>query len=484
MDIQYQGHYKQYIGGNWVEASNGGLWELINPATEEIIQVIPFGNGDDANAAIEAAEKAFLAWSSQTPYKRAEVLKKAADLIRSRAGDLAKITTQESGKPYGQAKGEWIVAGDLFEWFAEEGKRSYGRVIPARRGNTRLTVIKQPIGVVGVITAWNFPAYNPARAWAAALAAGCTVVARPSEFTPLTAMEMTNILAEAGIPAGVFNLINGDAESMGQALLNHPACRKISFTGSTRVGRILMDGASRTHTRLSLELGGNAPVLVFPDVNVETVAQAAVQAKYRNNGQVCVSPQRFLIHSHVMEEFVDKVIHTVEKLKVGNGLEKDIDVGPLINAKQRDRVERMVSEGVIDGAQVLVGGQRPLHLDKGYFYQPTVLLNVKPHDRVYQEEIFGPVMPIVPFNDIEEGLALANGTPYGLSAYVFTNDLNTAIRAYEGLEAGLIGVNEWYPQATEVPFPGWKQSGLGMEAGEEGLLEYLETKVVAIGGLK
>ncbi len=484
MDVQYQGHYKQYIGGNWVEASNGGLWELVNPATEEIIQVIPFGNGDDAEAAIEAAEKAFLSWSHQTPYKRADVLKKAADMMRSRAGDLAKITTQESGKPYAQAKGEWIVAGDLFEWFAEEGKRSYGRVIPPRRGNTRLTVIKQPMGVVGVITAWNFPAYNPARAWAAALAAGCTVVARPSEFTPLTAMEMTNILVEAGIPAGVFNLINGDAESMGQAFLNHPACRKISFTGSTRVGRILMDGASRTHTRLSLELGGNAPVLVFPDVNVETVAQAAIQAKYRNNGQVCTAPQRFLVHSHVMEEFVDKVVSAVEKLKVGNGIEKDIDVGPLINAKQRDRVERMVSEGVIDGAQVLVGGQRPLHLEKGYFYQPTVLLNVKPHDRVYHEEIFGPVMPIVPFNDIEEGLALANSTPYGLSAYVFTNDLNTAIRTYEGLEAGLIGVNEWYPQATEAPFPGWKQSGLGMEAGEEGLHEYLETKLIAIGGLK
>lgn len=483
MDVQYQGHYKQFIGGEWAEASNGGLWEVINPATEEVVQTVPFGNGDDAVAAIEAAERAFPRWAGWTPYKRADILKKAADLMRSRAGDLAKITTQESGKPFAQAKGEWIVAGDLFEWFAEECKRSYGRVIPAKRGNLRLSVIKQPLGVVGVITAWNFPAYNPARAWAAALAAGCTVVVRPSEFTPLTAMEMVNILVEAGVPAGVINLINGEPDAMGQAMLNHPACRKISFTGSTRVGKILMDGASRTNTRLSLELGGNAPVLVFPDVNIEAVVAGAVQAKYRNNGQVCTAPQRFLVHHDIVEEFVDRVVPAVEALKVGNGLEKGIDVGPLINAKQRERVERMVSESVIEGTQVLVGGQRPLQMEKGYFYQPTVLFNLQHNQRVYHEEIFGPVMPIVPFSDAEEGIHMANSTPYGLAAYVWTNDLNTAVRVSEGLEFGIVGVNEWYPWATEGPFPGWKQSGLGMESGEEGLHEYLETKLVAIGGL-
>jgi acyl-CoA reductase-like NAD-dependent aldehyde dehydrogenase len=477
-------HYQQYIGGEWVEASNGATWEVLNPATEEGVQTVPFGNGDDCNAAIEAAHRAFPSWSGWTPYRRADLLKQAADLMRQRLNDLAHTTVLESGKPFAQARGEWGVAADLFEWFAEEGKRAYGRVIPSRRTDRRSLVLKQPLGVVGVITAWNFPAYNPARAWAAALAAGCTVVGRASEYTPLTAMEMVNILAEAGLPAGVMNLINGGPEAMGQAMLNHPACRKISFTGSTRVGRILMDGASRTHTRLSLEMGGNAPVLIFPDVNLETLATSAVQAKFRNGGQVCIAPQRYLVHSRIVEEFVERVAPIVGGLKVGSGLDKEVEVGPLINARQRERVEAIVSESVAMGAQVAVGGQRPPRFERGYFYQPTVLLNVQPEHRVFAEEVFGPVMPILPFADLDEALHLANSTPYGLAAYVWTNDLNTAVRAYEGLEFGMVGVNDWAPHATEAPFPGWKQSGLGIEAGQEGLHEYLETKLVALGNIR
>lgn len=476
-------HYRQLIAGAWTDASNGATWDVINPATEEAVRTVPFGARADCHAAIDAAAGAFPAWSRRTPYERAAILMQAARLMRERSEDLGHTTVLESGKPYVQARGEWLVAADLFEWFAEEAKRSYGRTIPSRVGSKRMTVIRQPIGVVGVITAWNFPAYNPARAWAAALAAGCTVVGRPSEFTPLTAMEMAGLLVEAGIPAGVLNLVNGDPEAMGQEMLDHPACRKISFTGSVRVGKILMDGASRTVTRLSLELGGNAPVLIMPDVNVEALAGTAVGAKFRNNGQVCVCPQRFLVHRRVAEEFTDRVAERAGKLRVGSGLEKETQVGPLINARQRDRVEALVAAASREGVQIRAGGHRPAHFPKGYFFEPTVLAGVRPELPLYQEEIFGPVLPVIAFDELEEAIQLANATPYGLAAYVWTSDLKTAIKASEGLEFGMVGVNEWTPHATEAPFGGWKQSGLGHESGAEGLDEYLERKLVAIGGL-
>ncbi|HVD76485.1 MAG TPA: aldehyde dehydrogenase family protein, partial [Vicinamibacteria bacterium] len=280
--------YKQYIDGEWVDASNGATWDVINPATEEVIRTVPYGNGEDAKRAIQAAARAFPAWRASTAYERAAILKRAADIMRARLDELARTSVQECGKPSAQAKAEWAVVADLFEWFAEEGKRAYGRTIPSRAGTKRLTVLKQPMGVAGVITAWNFPAYNPGRAWAAAMAAGCTVVGRASEYTPLTAMELASIVAEAGVPRGVLNLVNGEPEPMGQAMLDDPACRKISFTGSVRVGKLLMDGASRTVTRLGLELGGNAPVLIFPDVDLEEVAKGSVATKYRNDGQVCI----------------------------------------------------------------------------------------------------------------------------------------------------------------------------------------------------
>ena len=473
--------YKQFIDGEWVEASNGTTWDVINPATEEKVRAVPYGNGADARRAIQAAARAFPAWRSSTAYERAAVLKRASDLMRARLDDLARTSVQECGKPFAQAKGEWSVVADLFEWFAEEGKRAYGRTIPSRVGSKRLTVLKQPMGVAGVITAWNFPAYNPGRAWAAALAAGCTVVGRPSEYTPLSAMEMANIIAEAGVPRGVLNLINGEPDPMGQAMLDDPACRKISFTGSVRVGKLLMDGASRTVTRLGLELGGNAPVLIFPDVDLEEVATGSVATKYRNDGQVCISPQRFLVHRKVNDEFLDKVVPRVKSLRLGEGLDPQTQVGPLINARQRDRVATMVADARGQGVEVLAGGQRLER--KGYFYEPTVLARVQPSMPIYSEEIFGPVMPVVAFDELEQALALANDTSYGLAAYVWTKDMKTALRAYEGLEFGMIGVNEWGPNATEAPFGGWKQSGIGHECGREGLEDYLETKLVTIGGL-
>ncbi len=476
-----QFEFKQFLNGEWLDASNGNTWDVINPATEETIVTVPFGNADDCRQAIEAAEAAFPAWSTQTPYQRADVLKKAAALILENVSELATISTQESGKPLSESKGEWFNAAEMFEWFAEECKRAYGRVIPSRNPYSRLLTIRQPIGVVGAITAWNFPAYNPARSWSAALAAGCTLVARPSEYTPLSAMAMTQILAEAGLPNGVINLINGEPDTMGQEMLSNPMLRKISFTGSTRVGRILMEGAAQTFTRLSLELGGNAPVIIMADANIDIVAKTAASTKFYNNGQMCTAPQRFLVHESVVDEYVEKVTARVQTFKVGNGLEKGVRIGPMINAKQLARLEELVASAQ---GELVMGGSRPVEMDKGYFYQPTIMTDVAPDSRLYQEEIFGPVMPITTFSEFDEAIALANNTDYGLMGFVWTNDLNTAIHAYEKLEFGMVGINEWFPQSTEAPFGGWKQSGIGKELGQEGLDDYLETKLVALGGLR
>ncbi len=475
--------YQQSIGGVWQDASNGGTWDVLNPATEEVVRTVPFGNGDDCRLAIDAAAAAFPAWSQKTAYERAACLKRAADLMRERNAGLAHTTVLESGKPLLQAKGEWSVTADLFEWFAEEGKRAYGRWVPSRNAAKRLLVIKQPLGVVGLITAWNFPAYNVARACAAALAAGCAVVMRPSEYTPLTAIEMVNILIEAGVTGGAVNLVNGEPESMGQEMLRHPACAKIHFTGSQRVGKLLMDGASKTVTRLSLELGGNAPVLIFPDVDLAQVAASAVTAKFRNGGQVCISPQRFFVHAEIAETFTQHVTSMVAKLQLGEGLEPGSNVGPLINARQRDRVEELVEGARARGAEIAVGGRRPAERKRGYFYEPTVVTNVAAETPLFSTEIFGPVLPIATFEDAGRAIEQANSVRYGLSAYVWTNDLRTAMKTAERLEFGMVGVNEWAPQSTEVPFVGWKESGIGRESGAEGLEEYLETKLIAYGGM-
>jgi succinate-semialdehyde dehydrogenase len=473
--------FKQYIDGQWCDASNGNTWDVINPATEDVITTVPFGNADDARVALEAAKRTQPAWAERPVYDRAAILKKAADLLRERADELAPILTQEAGKPPVEARGEWIVTSDLFEWFAEEGKRASGRTIPHRRQGKRSLVIYHPLGVVASITAWNFPAWLLGRVWGAALAAGCAVVGRPSELTPMTAMALVNILVEAGVPAGVLNLVNGEPDSIGQEFLSNPICRKISFTGSVRVGKLLMQGAAQNVTRLSLELGGSAPVIVFPDTDLESVVRQTVASKFRNNGQVCVAPQRIYVHKDIYEGFIDRAAEMIKTLKVGNGLEKGVNVGPLISAKQRDRVETMVTAATEQGAMAVTGGKRVE--GKGYFYEPTLLTNLNPSMRIVNEEIFGPVMPIVQFNTADEALTYANASNYGLAAYVFTNDLNTSIKMYEGLEAGIIGINDLLPSATEAPFGGFKESGLGREQGHEGLMNFLETKFVSFAGL-
>lgn len=471
---------QQFISGNWCDAINGNTWPVQNPATEEIIATVPFGNAEDCNLAIEAGAKAFPSWSNLSNWTRGDILKKTADIIRKNLKDFAKEMVLESGKPMPEAVGEWRVAANLFEWFAEEGKRSYGRVIPSARTDKRMSVIYQPMGVTGIITAWNFPAYNPARACAAALAAGCTIVCRGSEYTPLTSMNLFSALQEAGIPAGVANLVNGDPAGMGQAMLNHPDLKKISFTGSTRVGRLLMDGASKTNTKLALEMGGNAPVIIMDDVDIDALAKSAVAAKFRNAGQVCVAPQRFFVHRRIYEDFVKAAAKYAIGHITGNGLDETSKMGPLINKKQLDMVLSVIDEARQQGAEVIAGGTKRA---KGFFVEPTIIADRMGAAHFADKEIFGPVLSVVPFDTVHEAIERANKTPYGLAAYIWTNDLKTSIIMSEKLEFGMIGINEWAPHATEAPFGGWKQSGIGHESGSEGLYEYLEKKLISIGGL-
>jgi acyl-CoA reductase-like NAD-dependent aldehyde dehydrogenase len=474
--------HRQLIGGEWVDASDGGTWDLVNPATEDVIESVPFGTADDARAAIDAASAAFGAWAAKTPFERAAVLMRAAELITERADDYARLTTEESGKPFAQSKAEWLSAPNYLVYAAEEAKRLGGRIIPSRVPGRRIDVTYQPLGVVGVITAWNFPVYNVNRAVSSALAAGCTVVVRPSEYTPRSAMLYGAALADAGVPAGVINVINGDPNGMGQAMLDDARLRKIQFTGSVRVGKILMDGASRTVTKLSLELGGNAPVIVFPDVSdLEAVAASGVTAKYRNCGQVCIAPQRFLVHSSIAEQFTKAAAAASDREVVGNGLDGATTVGPLINAVQRDRVARIVESSIDAGATVVTGGAR---IDgPGYFYRPTVMSGVAGDAPLATEEVFGPVLPVIPFDTTDEAIAMANSVEYGLASFVWTNDLGTAFKVSDALEFGMVGVNEWYPVTPEAPFGGTKQSGMGRESGIEGLHEYVETKTRYLGGL-
>lgn len=469
-----------YINGEYEIAASGEMQHMINPATEEITATITWSNAAECRLAIEAAHAAFKSWSNTNVYQRSAILKRAADIIRKNTDDYAEHSVLETGKPIAEAKGEWLVAANLFEWFAEEAKRSYGRTIPANRNDKRMMTIWQPMGVVGVITAWNFPAYNPARAWAAALAAGCTVVAKASEFTALSTSHLVEALNDAGLPAGVLNNLYGDAASIGEEMLNNPMLKKISFTGSTRVGKLLMDGASKTNTKLSLELGGNAPVIICEDVNVDALAKAAVIAKLRNAGQVCISPQRFFVHEKIYNQFVEQAGEAIKNIKVGFGMDKDTQVGPLINQKQQQHVLQVIESAEQAGATAVKGN---IPSSQGWFVPPTLLSNVDAENEAINTEIFGPVMPVVSFSNREEVIEWANSTPYGLAAYVWTNNINDAFFYSERLEFGMVGINEWAPHATEAPFGGWKQSGLGHESGSEGLYEYMEKKLISWGGL-
>ncbi len=473
---------RQYIGGAWVDAVAGATRDLVNPATEDAIGAIAHGSAADADAAIDVAHAAFEAWVAKGPWARAEILHRAADLMADRAPMLGKITSEESGKPIREAVAEWRSAPNYLRFAAEEAARIGGRIIPSRVPGRRIEVTYAPIGVVGVISAWNFPVYNVNRAASSALAAGCTVVIRPSEYTPRSALAYASILAEAGAPAGVVNVILGDAAAMAGTMLDDPRLRKLQFTGSPGVGKTLMEGAARTVTRLSLELGGNAPVIVMPDVaDIAAVAAGAVGAKYRNAGQVCIAPQRFLVHESIAGEFEEAVADRTAALAVGDPSLETTDIGPIISSRQRDTVARIVDESVRLGATVRAGGRR---VDgKGFFFEPTVLSSTPPEAPAMTEEIFGPVLPVTTFNDVTDAVAVANSVELGLTAFVWTTDLRTAFSVSDALEYGMVGINDWYPVTAEAPFGGVKSSGLGRESGSEGVLEYLEPKTRYFGGL-
>ena len=472
--------YQMLIDGEWTAAQDGAEWEVINPASETLVARVPFGGATETTRAIAAAERALPRWQALTAYERGQILRDIADALRARVDELAPIMTAECGKPLGEARGEWTACADLFDWFAEEGKRAYGRTIPARKSGKRLLSLPQPLGVVATITAWNFPAYLLARKWAGALAAGCTLVGRPSELTPMSAMALVNVMHEAGLPKGTINLINGDPPAMGAAIMSDPRVRKVSFTGSQRVGQILMRQAADGIKKLGMELGGSAPVLVFADADIPAAAAQGVAAKFRNNGQVCISPTRFYVEQPALEEFLAAVESETDRLVIGDGMNPAVTNGPLVSRAGRDKTEHFVQDALAKDAALITGGARPA-LERGFFYQPTVLADVNAAMKLGCEEVFGPVMAVSAFASVEEALRMANDTPYGLAAYVMTKDLSVATRVYEGLEFGIVGVNDMVPATAEAPFGGTKTSGFGREGSQEGLHEYMDRKFVSIG---
>ncbi|WP_250846794.1 NAD-dependent succinate-semialdehyde dehydrogenase [Aquisphaera insulae] len=472
---------RMYIDGTWCDAPGGKTLAVINPADESTVAEVAYGGRAEAERAVDAAARAMPAWRATSVYERAKVLKKTAELIRGRADELARVMTMEQGKPIPEAKAEVLATADTFEWFAEEGKRAYGRVIPHWTGNRRHYAIHHPVGVVGTITPWNFPMALASRKIAPALAVGCTVVSRPADQTPLIMIGMFECLAEAGAPAGVANLVIAPARQVADVYFERPEVRKISFTGSTEVGKELIRRSADQVKRLSMELGGHAPLIVFPDADVEQVAKAAVIGKFRNNGQVCVAPSRFYVHEKLAKDFTEAAVELAKNLKMGNGLEPGVQVGPMFEQKAMDKTAALIDDAKSHGARVLTGGGRSTRFDKGYFFEPTVLTNVNGSMKLMTDEPFAPVMPILDFAKIDDVIAAANSTPYGLAAYVFTNDLTVATRMAEGLEAGIIGINDPVPATPQCPFGGMKQSGMGRELGVEGLEAYLETKYVSVG---
>jgi succinate-semialdehyde dehydrogenase/glutarate-semialdehyde dehydrogenase len=475
--------YQMYINGQWRNGAAGKTVDIKNPATGATVAQPAYGEVSDAIDAMDAAATAFPGWKAQTAYVRGNHLDKAAVLIRERAKEIARVLTEENGKTFAESMGETIGCAMWFEWFAEEGKRVYGRMIPSHFTNKRHWVIHQPVGVVVAVNPWNFPINLMCRKLGGALSAGCTIVSRPATNTPLSSMLLYECLHDAGFPPGVVNLVTGSAGKVTNAMLEHPACRKLTFTGSTEVGKELMKQAGARITKLSLELGGHAPLIVFPDVKLDEAVEQSVVAKFRNAGQSCIAPTRFYVHEDIFDTFAEKVTARVAAMKVGNGLTDGMEMGPLFDQNQLDGVAGFVDDAIAKGAKVLTGGKRLTggEYDQGYFYAPTVLTNIRPDMRLTCEEVFGPVLPLIPFNDEADVIAQANNTEYGLAAYVLVRDISTALRVSEALEYGIVGLNDAVPTVPQAPFGGWKESGLNREGGYEGIHSYMEVKYISVG---
>jgi succinate-semialdehyde dehydrogenase/glutarate-semialdehyde dehydrogenase len=472
-----------FIGGEWRAARSGETFPVSNPADGSSIGCVANAGRADAREAVEAAAAAFPAWSAKTAYERSEILYRAYVLMLERSEDLARLMTLEQGKPLRAARTEVKYAADFLIWFAEEAKRVYGQTIPSARADQRFMVLHQPIGVVGAITPWNYPISMITRKVAPALAAGCTIVLKPAEETPLCAVAVFRILEEAGVPKGVANLVTtADPAPVGDELLGNRAVGKITFTGSTEVGKMILRRAADQMKRVSLELGGHAPFLVFEDADPVHAAKGAALIKLLNTGQACICPNRFLVHRSLTETFVGVLTDRLSRLQAGSGFTEGVSVGPLISAASLDRMKAQVADAVAKGAKVSAGGEQITAdgLDRGWFYAPTVLTDVTPDMRIYREETFGPIAPIIAFDTEEEAIAMANDTEYGLASYVYTRDLARALRVSEKLRFGMVGVNDINPTSAAAPFGGVKESGMGREGAQQGLMEYLETKLIGM----
>lgn len=470
-----------YIAGRWCEADNGASFQVINPATGDVLARVPDMGAAETRRAIEAAKVAWPAWRRKTAKERATLLRKWHDLMMANLDDLATLMTAEQGKPLAESQGEISYAASFIEWFAEEGKRVYGDTIPSPWNDRRLVVVKEPVGVCCAITPWNFPAAMITRKAGPALAAGCTMVVKPAESTPLSAFALAVLAERAGIPGGVFNVLTGDPKAIGGEMTSNPDVRKITFTGSTEVGRLLMRQSADTIKKLSFELGGNAPLIVFDDADLEAAVEGTINSKFRNTGQTCVCANRLYVQDGVYDAFAEKLVAAVKQLRVGNGFEAGVAQGPLIDEAAVEKVEEHISDAVSKGARVLLGGKR--HSLGGTFFEPTVLAEVTAEMKIAREETFGPVAPLFRFYKDEDATQFSNDTEFGLASYFYSRDVGRIWRVAEDLEYGMVGINTGLISTEVVPFGGMKQSGIGREGSHYGIDEYIEVKYLCFGGL-
>ena len=473
--------FGQFINGKWVMSSSGETYDVINPATEEILGKASKANEKDIDMALQSAQKGFEIWKNTSPWERSKVIRKISELIRKKKDVLANWLTLEVGKPLKESLGETVGAADIFEWSSEEAKRIYGETLQGRTPESRIHVYYQPVGVVAALVPWNFPVTLASRKISTALSAGCSVIVKPDVITPGAVMELVNICNEAGLPPGVVNLLSGDPPFISDKLLSSDIIKKVSITGSTRVGKLILKKAAEKVQRVTMELSGHSPFIVFEDVDIDKVTDIAIFAKFRNNGQVCISPSRFYIHETKKKKFTELLVEKTKKLKIGNGMDKNTILGPLTTKKRLDEIELLVEKTKSEGAKVLCGGKRPSGYNKGYFYEPTIFDDVKDDFTIMKTEPFGPLIPLLSFNDFDDVVKRANNNDLGLASYIYTNNLERAHKASELMETGTVAVNTGVVALPEAPFGGIKQTGYGREGGSMAIKDYLNIKYTHLG---